>query len=658
MLDELDQYGGVTPTVALLDGSPAINTGDNTVCNGTAVENIDQRGFIRIDGLVGNSQCDIGAFEWHPLANRQSPLGTNMGEIGSNSTLLPLVDIFKQSGEWRPACIGQGSLNGCPHPWDTSNNPFPPPPLDIDENGWLRTMPNLAASNPPANAVRTYFFEGTANTSIVEGPSGTRRYIVTYDGTGNINYGGAASLIASQPTQPVQGGIDIIEVAQTGGNAYLDITDTDPNQTGDYIRNIRIVHQDFAANSGTNPFTPQFLDKASRFGVLRFMDLMRTNDNPPGEWSNRAATTDARYSDGGGLPLELMLQLSNQLQVAPWFSMPHTASDDYIVNFATFVRDRLNSDLPVYIEYSNETWNGALRCSAPQDEECLNMNECRYLFPQSLWVRQRAMESPLLAPLGNQNCPDEGASPASAASFHGMRTVEMCRLWDEVWGDQANRVICVNAAQANPTSGAAERVLACELWNEGPCDEDNEVDAIAVAPYFGNYIGAGGSGAVVDSWLQHPDGGMNALFEEINQGTGIPPNDSALDRAENWMQQNKTVADNHGVELIAYEGGQHLAARPAFEDLFTAANRHTLMGEAYSQYLDRWKNAGGCLFVNYTLAQSAYNRFGSWGILEYIDEVSTPKFDAVAGFIDANPLDGAGGRVSPWNACLGSLPQQ
>jgi hypothetical protein len=55
MLGSLDDYGGPTPTVALLEGSPAIDHGLAIYCPAT-----DQRGVARPAG----SGCDIGAFEF------------------------------------------------------------------------------------------------------------------------------------------------------------------------------------------------------------------------------------------------------------------------------------------------------------------------------------------------------------------------------------------------------------------------------------------------------------------------------------------------------------------------------------------------------------------------------------------------------------------
>jgi len=55
----LADHGGSTPTIALLDDSPARDAGGAALCAAPPVDGVDQRGVTRPIG----AQCDIGAFE-------------------------------------------------------------------------------------------------------------------------------------------------------------------------------------------------------------------------------------------------------------------------------------------------------------------------------------------------------------------------------------------------------------------------------------------------------------------------------------------------------------------------------------------------------------------------------------------------------------------
>ena len=60
LLGALANNGGPTQTFALLTGSPAINTGNDSECTNPPVNGLDQRGIARPVG----SQCDIGSYEF------------------------------------------------------------------------------------------------------------------------------------------------------------------------------------------------------------------------------------------------------------------------------------------------------------------------------------------------------------------------------------------------------------------------------------------------------------------------------------------------------------------------------------------------------------------------------------------------------------------
>lgn len=59
-----------------------------------------------------------------------------------------------------------------------------------------------------------------------------------------------------------------------------------------------------------------------------------------------------------GVSYEHIIQLANTLNIQPWVNVPVEASDDYMAKMASFFKERLNANLALYIEYSNEVyWN-------------------------------------------------------------------------------------------------------------------------------------------------------------------------------------------------------------------------------------------------------------------------------------------------------------
>ena len=86
--------------------------------------------------------------------------------------------------------------------------------------------------------------------------------------------------------------------------------------------------------------------------------------------------------------------------------------------------------------------------------------------------------------------------------------------------------------------------------------------------------------------------------------------------------------------MLAYEAGQHLAGIGAaqgdatLELLFLQANRDARMGQAYTAYLEAWQANSSDVMVLFQLA-SRSSQYGHWGLLEYIEQPTSPKYQAV-----------------------------
>lgn len=410
-------------------------------------------------------------------------------------------------------------------------------------------------------------------------PAGT--YVLTYKGQGKVRLqGDAKRVIKETPGR--------IEFAVEPGNAgiMLSLLQSDP---ADPIRDLQIwMPGSQPSDAPLPPFPPSYLEEIRPFGTFRFMDWGGTNKTELVHWNDRPLPTDATWTTDKGAPLEAMIALANTLHTNPWFTLPHRADDEFVRQYAQLVKEKLDPNLTAYVEYSNEVWN-------PQ-------------FKANKYAQEKGMELQL-AP-----------NPIVAGRrFYSQRTVEIGRIWREVFGEGAKSRVAVVMASQSGGPGVSEEVLS---WQ----DAYKEVDALAIAPYFGGNFGSNKTVDEVAQWS------VDQLLEKVAEEV----------RTSNKAQIEKqaAIAQKYGVPLIAYEGGQHLVGRFAAANnekltaLFIAANRDPRMGELYRSHLDNWFSAGGKLYALFASARLP-NKYGSWGLLEYQGQpiAQAPKYRAAVDYI-------------------------
>lgn len=406
-------------------------------------------------------------------------------------------------------------------------------------------------------------------------------YILLYKGEGTLVFNNGGVEILSEAA-----GRMVVNVTQTSGALFLQLRATNP---ADPLRDIRFIMPGHESTYESAPFNPLFLEKTRPFRALRFMDWMNTNDSPAISAAARPLPSDATYM-ARGVPVEVMVQLANTLQADAWFNMPHQADESYVRELATVVRDQLDPDLKAYIEYSNETWNSQ--------------------FAQFHY----AIEQGQALNLG------EGDTFLGSLRFHSQRAVEFFAIWEDVFGGSERLVRVLAAQAANVWTG--EQIITWQNAFE-------HADAIAIAPYFS--CDDAGNPATVDTIAAlSVDELLDRQMANVQEG-GC---------AVQWMRDYAALAGQYGLELVAYEGGQHLVGYGGAENnealtaLFVEANRHPRMGEIYRTYLQAWFDAGGGLFMHFSDIGEP-GKFGSWGALEYLTQDSSPKYEALMEFSGA-----------------------
>ena len=540
-------------------------------------------------------------------------VGIGLSSIQYYASQQPFLNLMKSASTWI------GHLPGQWGGWDhqrLADEGY------LDDEGWLKAMP------PQLESVSIVLLA-----DLPLGAVSTRgSYRLTYEGEGQI-----VVKAGGLPRRPNQPGTIWFDVPTDTTIVDVSITRTDPRRTGDYIRNITIVHdRDIAAYDAGEIFNPQWLALISDMRMLRFMDWMQTNNSTQSEWADRPQLSDYTYTRRGA-PLEIMLALANRIGADPWFNMPHLATDDYMAQFATMVRDKLRDGLKVHVEYSNEVWN--------------------FIFDQAKWADEQAQR--------------RWGQSDKWVQFYAVRAVEMAKVWDAAFTGQTDRLVKVISTHSG-WEGLENDILDAPLWvAEDPANNRppaSYFDAYAITGYFSSDLGGGKADAVL-GWIAQSrsdaesagkdlglagealadfveahkfDSAIAIAARELLDGSVTGNVEDSVDwLADHAFPRQAGVARDHGLDLVMYEGGTHVVGSgPAVDNdeltaFFIALNYSKQMGDLYTALLDAWKAAGGTAFALF-VDVAPPSKWGSWGALRHLDD-STPRWDAINQFNAANP---------------------
>jgi hypothetical protein len=438
-------------------------------------------------------------------------------------------------------------------------------------------------------------------------------YTFLYEGSATFTFRRDAVKLSEQP------GRMQVEVNPTTSGIYLEVTNVDASNPP---RNLRFISPGFAELYETEIWQPALLEFFQPFQAIRAMDLMSTNGNPSVTWDKRTTPqsfTQARtgiFTEGGtsydkpyGVSVEYLTALANRAGRDLWVTLPHMADDNYVEQFAAYIRDHLNPGLKVYVEYSNEVWNGS--------------------FIQNAYAKRLGLA--------------EGYPAAESGHFfYANRSVEIFQIFQSVFGEQAGRLVRVLATQS-ASPNASEIILNAPI--PGGTRAYEHADVFSVAPYFGSSVN---NDAAFVGQLKTSSTPSEDIYNRV-LNTELP--NSLYEQ----IRDNVVIARKYGLQLVAYEGGQHLVASGTYAndtaviELLGQANRDPGMEQVYEAYLNLWKQEGGSLFMNFS-SIAASGKYGSWGALEtmYEDGATVPKYKALRTFMDDNPVW--------WNSTVEPLP--
>lgn len=540
-------------------------------------------------------------------------LAMGLAAVSDWGTQLPFIDLMKTARPWVGHESGQWGAVSAEALEDAGL---------LDEAGWVWGIPEGITS---VEAVML-----TDQPEEAEGMAG--RYRVTWQGAGTVEMTGRARV-----TSRMEGEI-WFEYTPGEGHVGVRIRETDPERTGDYVHSVSVVAEKhiplFEAGA---LFNPDWLRVVGDLRMVRFMDWMKTNGSTQTTWEGRPMVGDFSYA-WRGVPVEVMIQLANEIGADAWFNMPHLADADYTQRFAEAVRDGLDPALVAYVEWSNEVWNWGFQ----QAQWALKQGEARW-----------------------------GKIEHAHMQFAGMKAGEMGRIWGDVFGGEAEARLVRVAATHTDWPGLEQGLLtATEAQKEGAPPPVASLDAYAVSGYFGVDLGMEEGAEQVLSWLAEARGKAEAAgsaeglkraameaFVEEHKFDGLFAKTAGALRAgsidalvNEALPYQAKVAQENGLALVMYEGGSHVTGVGTWANnaelgaYFAAFSTSEELGAVYAELLDVWRSIGGRGFNAFNDVGKS-SKWGSWGHLRHLwDETprhtALTKYNAAGRHWDENRAEG------------------
>lgn len=357
-------------------------------------------------------------------------------------------------------------------------------------------------------------------------------------------------------------------------------------------------------------FKASFLERLQdNSAALRFMDWGATNAATHASWAERRRP--GFYTQDSPTAYEYMITLANAANKDLWICVPHTADAQYIQNLATLILHGTDGGLPVveplaahlkvYVEWSNEVWNSQ--------------------FPQHAWALAAARSRLGLGatdPLPNYN---------EVWKIIGEKHAETFRIFADVFRSAGHRSRLVRVL-GTQIGGNLVSLHMTGIESVASTEADPALrgeyypDSVAVGAYFGHNI---------STWVVNNTNYTSPGPADYDAAFAAVRND-VLTTFRNYLRNSSTAAANYALELIAYEGGQHIVgvgseqSNSALSAFLGTMNRDPRMGGMTALALDLWEMYGGGLFMAYN-ESSPYGSYGSWGFREhwYQELAEAPK---------------------------------
>jgi hypothetical protein len=530
--------------------TPAVVIGDNTATFRVKVTN-------SVNSVTSNTA--VLTVTQAPPPGDAAPMGVNLDFLTDYSASQMLADVVKSSRVFSKAGQPQG----------TGANPQLRATTDAD--GW------------PTEDFSFYLWAGSSNMQM----AGT--YKGRFNGQANVS---AQGVTISNKVYDSATNTTTFDLIATNASTFVVMNFSN---TGGTVKNLQIMRPGHAF---TEMWNRDFIALIQPFPLVRTMDATNTNDNPETTWADRRKLTDAQWApdlykqtatSGSGLPWEAIISLANTANKDIWINIPVKADDDYVRNLATLMANTLDPSHKVYLEYSNEVWNGQ--------------------FSQMHWNVTQA-QADVAAGDADLSWNGESNQYYLAQRRVAKRIIQIGNIFKDAMGPSSfgTRYRPVYATQIG-NSGYAPNVLAMVNARFGP--PKNFLYAVAGAPYI----------------TARNDTTTDAIFTDLN----------AFNAATEYTYSDfVTTVTRYQLPMIAYEGGPDMESSST--SAIATANGDPRMEAVTYNLLKQWFDTSSGNFKTFVwFAISSANWSDSWGITDWVTKTDTPKMRAIKRIINEYP---------------------
>ena len=447
-------------------------------------------------------------------------------------------------------------------------------------------------------------------------------YKISFNGKATIASNGDPVLLQNQTYNETDNitTLDMI-VQRDKWLVILNFTNTQRTSASDAntgITNFRLLRPGYH-NKPDVVFRQEYLNAISHFPVIRFMDFVSTNGNnktypAKTEWDDRVLPSDALFKDIA--PWEYVIEMANLTGKDIWINIPAAASDDYINQLATLLKNGLtNPDCKIYIEYSNEVWNGGFEQFKYNKDFAIAEVNTEKAGGVATLLNDEAGEC------------DKNDDFLWAGRRHIRRLKEIGDIFVETFspGNRISFETKIRPVFAWQIGGWIPYYSCILKWfefNYGPSKD-----------YFYGLAGAAYVNAEGATSNANVAAILSKMLANSDAGRG-----SKRDNPTSWTTGSgkkglKEIADIFKIRMLQYEMGPDNGGGDAANIANRiAANRNANMKDVIVHDLkDNWfadPDIAGDLSMYFVLC-SSFTRYGSWGATEEVENMHTSKLQAL-----------------------------